>query len=235
MDQERFYKYLKMKGKKEHVIRGLMKQAADYEAALSQQEKTLAGCSTQDLDNYLASLEVQAPGAAREAARGIALYFAASGCPELATHASSVREHAIAKTRRHFPLDEFRGVDCDDLERLASADIRDANQMVAAGSTPQSRQELAERTGVSVGAILDLVKLSDLARIEGVKGIRARLYVDGGYDTLDKLALSDPETMRLALVGFVERTGFAGIAPLPKEAASTVKAARELPRMVDYG
>ena len=235
MDDERFYKYLKKKGKKEHVIRGLMKQVADYEAALSQQGKTLAGCSAQDLDNYLASLEVQAPGAAREAARGIALYFAASGCPELAAHASSVREHAIAKTRRHFPLDEFRGVGSADLERLASAGIRDANQMVATGSTPRSRQELAERTGVAVEAILDLVKLSDLARIEGVKGIRARLYVDGGYDTLDKLAISDPETMRLALVEFIKRTGFEGIVPLPKEVAFAVNAARELPHLVDYG
>jgi hypothetical protein len=37
--------------------------------------------------------------------------------------------------------------------------------MLTAGKTPEARQELAEQTGVSPQAILELVKLSDLSRL----------------------------------------------------------------------
>jgi len=78
------------------------------------------------------------------------------------------------------------------------------------------------------------VKLSDLARITGVKGIRARLYYDAGVDTVEKMAKWDAEKLREMLVSFVERTRFDGIAPLPKEAEFTVKTAKKLPKVVEY-
>lgn len=83
-------------------------------------------------------------------------------------------------------------------------------------------------------AILTLVKLSDLARIPGVKGIRARLYLDAGVDTLEKLATWEPEALREMLAGFVERTGFEGIVPLPAEMRYAVAQARKLPKIVAY-
>jgi hypothetical protein len=36
------------------------------------------------------------------------------------------------------------------------------------------------------------------------------------------------------LIRFVDRTGFDGIAPLPKEVAFSVATARRLPRLVEY-
>jgi hypothetical protein len=36
------------------------------------------------------------------------------------------------------------------------------------------------------------------------------------------------------LVGFVERTGFDGIAPLPKEVRNAIVKARQLPAVVEY-
>jgi predicted RecB family nuclease len=47
---------------------------------------------------------------------------------------------------------------------------------------------LATQTGIPVEVVLELVKLSDLARLPGVKGIRARLYYDAGVDTVENLA-----------------------------------------------
>jgi hypothetical protein len=62
-----------------------------------------------------------------------------------------------------------------------------------------------------------------------VKSIRARLYYDAGVDTLDKMAKWNPDKLRTMLIDFVQRTGFDGIAPLPKEAEFTVNEARKLP------
>jgi hypothetical protein len=106
--------------------------------------------------------------------------------------------------------------------------------MLRAGRTPSARQELAEATGVPLEAVVELVKLSDLSRIPGIKGIRAQLYHDAGMDTVQKLAGWDPEALRVALVDFVERTGFEGIAPLPAEVRYSVRQAQALERVVEY-
>jgi hypothetical protein len=75
---------------------------------------------------------------------------------------------------------------------------------------------------LTVDSITELVKLSDLARIPGLKKVRARLYYNAGLDTVEKIAHWNPEEMRRMLCQFIKRTGFKGIAPLPKESASTV-------------
>ena len=178
--------------------------------------------------------EAGAAGSTRVRLRGLALYFRFTGNDELASLASELREERIAVTRKSFPLKEFRGVGPDDLTRLEAVGITNVDQILAAGRTPTEREALARRTGIAPQAILEYVKLADLSRIGGLKTVRARLYYDGGFDTLDKIAAADPEEMRAALVAFVERTGFDGIAPLPKEAASTVASAHTLPRIVEY-
>ena len=89
-------------------------------------------------------------------------------------------------------------------------------------------------TGLPLKVILELVKLSDLSRLRGVKGIRARLYYDAGFDTVEKLAGYDPENLRKELEDFVKRTNFNGIAPLPKEIVSTIEQAKKIKKIVEY-
>ncbi len=81
--------------------------------------------------------------------------------------------------------------------------------------------------------ILELVRLSDLARLPGVKGIRARLYYEAGVTGVEKMAEWEPEALRRMVTEFVERTGFDGIPPLPKEVSSTVANARKLHAIVE--
>lgn len=106
--------------------------------------------------------------------------------------------------------------------------------MLEAGKTRRKREELSTKTGIPAEAILELVKLSDLTRIFGVKSIRARLYYDAGVDTVEKMAKWNPEKLRTMLTDFVQKTGFNGIAPLPKEAEFTVKEAKRLPKIIEH-
>jgi hypothetical protein len=78
--------------------------------------------------------------------------------------------------------------------------------------------------------MLELVKLSDLSRLGGLKSVRARLfYYDAGVDTVEKIAQWEPEELRAMLSEFVGESGFDGIAPLPKEVHNAVDKARSLP------
>ena len=138
------------------------------------------------------------------------------------------------KKQNPFLLKDFRGVSPEILEKLAAIGVKKAAQMLSAGQTPEKRAALAKDAGISAEAVLELVKLSDLARLPGVKGIRARLYYDAGVDSVEKLAACEPEALLAMTAEFVARSGFDGIAPLPKEVSSTIDNARNLPKIVAW-
>jgi hypothetical protein len=198
----------------------------------AQHRKELDAASPEDVAAYAVWIEETPKTSAKGHLHAIGYYYQFTGNEAVRTAAGRLRQERIK--RRLFPLKSFRGVRPEDLQALAAAGIRNAEQMLQAGRTPQDRQSLAERTAIPKETILELTKLADLARLPGVKGIRARLYVDAGMDTLDKIAACEPEEFRALIVGFVERTGFQGVATLPAEARATVKKARVLPAVVEY-
>ncbi len=138
------------------------------------------------------------------------------------------------KKQNPFKLRDFRGVNYEFIEKLERMGIKNAGQMLWAGETLEKRTLLARKAGIPEDALLELVKLSDLARLPGVKGIRARLYYDAGVDCVDKIAACEPEALLTITADFVQRTGFDGIPPLPKEVSSTIANARKLPKIVEW-
>jgi hypothetical protein len=137
------------------------------------------------------------------------------------------------KKRNPFKLRDFRGIRPEFIAALEAQRIKNADQLLSAARTPQQRTSLARMTGIPEAAIFELVKLSDLARLPGVKGIRARLYYDAGVDSVEKMAGWEPEPLRIMVTDFVEKTGFDGIPPLPKEVSSTIANAKKLPKIIE--
>lgn len=137
------------------------------------------------------------------------------------------------KKHNPFKLKDFRSVDPAAVAALETRGIKNAEQLLAAGRTRVQRSALAKDTGLTDDTLLELVKLSDLARLPGVKGIRARLYYDAGVDSVEKMAGWEPEALRLMVTEFAIRTGFDGIPPLPKEVSSTVANAQKLPKILE--
>jgi hypothetical protein len=131
-------------------------------------------------------------------------------------------------------LKDYLGVNRQHVQALNAKGVRTAEQMPDIGRTREGREKLAEKTGVPLDYILELVKLANLSRIPGLKKKRARLYCDAGFDTMDEIAKSEPEEMRQMLAEFVDRTGFDGSAPPIFEAAFCKKLAEYLPRIVEY-
>lgn len=137
------------------------------------------------------------------------------------------------KKTNPFKLRDFQGVNQTLVEILARRGIKTTTQMLTAAAKKGGREILAHETGIPLDAIIELVRLSDLARLPGVKGIRARLYHDAGIDSIEKFAAAEAETLRLFVTEYVERTGFNGIPPLPKEVSSTIENARKLEIIVE--
>jgi hypothetical protein len=133
-----------------------------------------------------------------------------------------------------FKLKDFVGVRPGVIKKLAKEGIITAKDMLHAGLNKQKRKEITRNTGILLKDVLELVKLSDQARIGGHKKVRARLYHDAGLDTIDKMTACDSEEIRKILADFIKKTGFKGIPPTPGEAQHTVTMAKYLKRIVQY-
>ena len=234
MDETGFDRFLRRGGRSPSAATRCILKVKEFEHFLQAHRdgRSLEEADSTDLEQFVSSIESEPKASAKTHLWALRYYYAYASNEEMRSLASSMRQERIK--RAPFSLAGFRSVDPEYVEKLASHGIRNVDQMREAGRTPGDRQELAQRTGIPLDAILEYVKLSDLARIQGLKGIRARLYYDAGVDTLEKLSRWDPEELRAMLNDFVKRTGFEGIAPLPKEAASAVATARRLQSVVEY-
>jgi predicted flap endonuclease-1-like 5' DNA nuclease len=234
LDQEAFQKFLKRGGRSPRAAKGVIATVLRYEQYLREERdlKGLDEARPQDLEAFVSYIEEKEKGAAKKYLHGIRYYYECAGNKEMRQLAASLRKQRIKHTP--FPLRDFLKIDSAHIAKLEALGIRNSNQILTAGKTPKKREELSTKTGVPAEAILELVKLSDLTRIFGVKSIRARLYHDAGVDTIDKMAKWNPDKLRTMLIDFVQKTGFNGIAPLPKEAEFTVKEAKKLPRIIEY-
>lgn len=232
MKEQEFRKFLKRAGKKEHVIDELVNQVRLFEKFLAGEAGVGADeARRKDIQDYVRTIE---PERVKVHIRGLVLYFKFAGKLELAHFAHAFREAGTAKTRQVFKLRNFRGVDLDAVAILEERGIVNVEHMVKAGKTPDERKKLARQTGIPLKAILELVKLSDLSRLGAIKSVRARLYYDAGLDTPEKFKKWKMEDLRQMLVEFVQRTGFEGIAPLPKELNNAIETAKKLPKVIRY-
>jgi predicted flap endonuclease-1-like 5' DNA nuclease len=234
MSREGFQSFLKRGGRSPSAVKRCLRYVREFEQFLAEGQRgtSLDEAQPDDLEAFVAEIEREPKASAKTRLWAISYYYEFTSDEDMRRLAAAHRAQRIK--RQPFSLKDFRGVDPRIAEALAAAGIRNVQDMRAAGRTPADRQALARETGVPPATILELVKLSDLARIPGIKSIRARLYHDAGVDTIDKMAGWDPLELRAMLLQFVEETGFDGIAPLPKEAAFSVARAKELPRIIEY-
>jgi hypothetical protein len=233
MDQDAFTAYMRSGGRSASVAARCQRIATDFEQFLRDERggRSLEDARPEDLEAYVALIEAAPKASAKSQLWALHYYFGFSKNDEMRDLAGTLRQQRIK--RKPFALSGFRGVSPEQTQKLAAIGIKNVDQMRQAGRTPSERQQVAAEAGIPVEAVLELVKLSDLARIPGLKGIRARLYYDAGVDTIEKLAEWDPEELRLMLGEYVALSGFDGIAPLPKETANAVATTQRLPRAVE--
>ncbi len=234
MDEVAFRDFLHKGGRSEAAINRATMFVKKFRDYLAQQRtgKHLDDASPEDLDEFCKLVNVERKSAAQTYLWGIRYYYEFTANSLMRKTAARLREKQIKRVP--FPLKRFRGVNKKYTDQLESLGIRNIEEMLKAGLTPEKRQMLTKKSRIPLEAIEELVKLSDLARIPGIKTIRTRLYYDAGVDTLEKMATWDPRDLRKMLIEFVKETKFNGIAPLPKEAQFSVETAKRLPKLVKY-
>ena len=231
MDEESFRRYLKKTGHTEKRCESELSRLRKFEDYLSKHKNKKMGVETpEDLKDFV----VWAQGKKENTNVLLWVLNRYYTCMSNDLMYCAVNELLGLDYLKKYNLKDFLGVNHQHTQALRKEGVSTCEHMLKAGRTEEERRILAEKTGVPPSAILELVKLADMSRIVGLKSKRARLYYDGGLDTLDKIAKSDPEKMEKMFVEFVERTKFDGTPPPLSEAAFAVKLAKYLPRVVEY-
>lgn len=220
MDDIGFRTFLKQNKKDAKVIHNYTEAVNRFEVYLTAQGKSLETATPDDIRN--------SPGGGF-LALGMYYEFLGDDRRTAAAHEAFSAPNFIA-----FKLSEFMGIRPKTIQVLKERGIVTAIEMLTAGRTPALRATLVKETGLPAKEILELVQLSDQARIGGHKRVRARLFHEAKLDTLDKIAACTPEEVRRIQIEYIERTGFDGIPSTPREAANSVRMARYLPRIVEY-
>ncbi len=131
-------------------------------------------------------------------------------------------------------LTNVEGIGESYARQLADAGIATTQALLEAGATPQGRQEIAEKTGISPTLILRWVNHVDLFRIEGVGEEYADLLEVAGVDTVPELAQRNPANLHQKLEEVNAEKELVRQLPSEAQVENWVQQAKELPRVITY-
>lgn len=97
-------------------------------------------------------------------------------------------------------IKKLKGMTPDLEKKFKAINVKDADEFFNAALTPQGREELANRGGVSTQVILELANRADLSRIKGIAGVYSDLLEDAGVDTMKELKARNAESLHAKLL-----------------------------------
>ena len=156
----------------------------------------------------------------------------ASGLPE--EYLAILQREVNSYISKPFNLGDIPKVDPEYLEKLASVGIKHTKHLFKRARFKRDRAELSELADVPKDALLELVKLSDLARIVGVGPVFARLLYEAGADTLEAFLARSPDELIEELHAINDEKGYTRIMPTAKDIEYCFETAKYLPRAVEY-
>lgn len=118
--------------------------------------------------------------------------------------------------------------------KLQGAGIATVEALLEAGASPQGREDLTEKTGISHTLILEWVNHADLFRIKGVGEEYSDLLEEAGVDTVPELAQRNPQNLYQKLGEVNAEKKLVRRLPSQAQVADWVEQAKGLPRKVTY-
>ena len=118
--------------------------------------------------------------------------------------------------------------------KLVAAGVPTTEALLEQGLTPQGRQAVAEKSGISPNLILEWVNHVDLYRIKGVGQEYADLLEAAGVDTVPELAQRNPQNLYEKLVEVNWQKELVRRLPSAGQVADWVEQAKRLPRKLTY-
>ncbi|MDH3794010.1 MAG: DUF4332 domain-containing protein [Nitrosopumilus sp.] len=129
---------------------------------------------------------------------------------------------------------EIEGIGPSYAEKLESAGMKNSDDLLETGKTPQGRKDIAEKTGISSKLILEWINLCDLIRIKGVGEEYSDLLEEAGVDTVVELSHRNAENLQKKMQEVNEEKNLVRKTPTIDQVTAWVEEAKTLPRAIEY-
>lgn len=118
--------------------------------------------------------------------------------------------------------------------KLEAVGITTTEALLEAGKSPQGREELSEKSGISDHLILEWVNRADLFRVKGVGEEYSDLLEAAGVDTVPELAQRNPANLWAKLGEVNKEKKLVRRLPSQGQVADWVSQAKDMPRVITY-
>ena len=229
-----FRKYLKKKGKKDNVIERNVKGLHLFETFLQDQcnKNDVSLSLPEDINSYVSWLEKEQHKSAKGYLYELINYFSFSDNQTNLKIARSLREERTSKTRKKFLIRDMMGINKKYVSLLADKGIKTFDDMLKTANTPEKRLRLHEKTDIPMDALLEITKISDIARAGYLRTKLSRLLYNAGVDSIEKLASWDPKKLREHLRIYITKNNWDGMVPLLGDLTNYVNSAKKLEPIV---
>lgn len=127
-------------------------------------------------------------------------------------------------------LSEIQSVSAEYMGKLFSDGIkRSKDYLLLCMRHPA--EEISHRYGVDEGEAVRLFCICDLMRLPGVKELRASLYLDCGFCSLQEISAQGQEAMRARIAEYIADHHIEKSVPFAKELETQIAAAKVLPHL----
>lgn len=126
------------------------------------------------------------------------------------------------------PINMMKGVQPEYIEQLQVQGVRYTQQLLERGKTIESREELAQQSGIPVKVIHDLVGRADLMRLRGVGSDLSLLLQEAGILCCRSFQEQDAERLHKRLAELHIGRRIAYHAPSKAQVRSWMNESREL-------
>lgn len=127
-------------------------------------------------------------------------------------------------------LAEATSVSRDFIDALISDGVKTSYDYITL-CADDSAADISRKYGAPEGDARRLYGLCDLMRLPGVKYIRADLYFDCGYKSLNDFANADAHKTRAAIAEYIVKHHIPKSVPLLKELSTQIAVAKVLPKI----
>ncbi len=131
-------------------------------------------------------------------------------------------------------LAKIEGVGESYAQKLHEAGIATIESLLEKCASPQGRNELAEKSGISEKLILKWVNQADLTRIKGVSEEYAELLEIAGVDSIPELSHRNPENLLESLTRANSEKHKVRKLPAISQVTDWVGQAKTLPKIVSH-
>ncbi|MEJ2281487.1 MAG: DUF4332 domain-containing protein [Candidatus Bathyarchaeota archaeon] len=127
-------------------------------------------------------------------------------------------------------IEEIQGIGSTYGKKLKDQGIMTTDGLLSSGSSPNSRKQLAEKTGISEKLILEWVNIADLLRINGVGQDYSDLLKEAGVNTVVELGRRNADNLHEKIININEKKLLVKKLPSLNQVNEWIEQAKSLPR-----